>query len=143
MLSADHRAAAREAASRSIVLLKNEGNLLPIARTARRIAVIGALADDANSQLGSWRAPGQCRGCASAVPALREALPPGGDRATTGDDIQAAVAAARRADLVLLVVGEDFDLTGEARSRADLGLPGNQQALADAVLDTGMPVGSC
>jgi beta-glucosidase len=54
--------------------------------------------------------------------------------------IPRAVEAARGADLVLLVVGEDFDMSGEARSRSDLSLPGAQQALADAVLDTGTPV---
>lgn len=139
MLTAANRAAAREAASRSIVLLKNEGGLLPIAANARRIAIVGALAGDANSQLGSWRARGNVEDVRPLIPALREALP----RAqfdVVGDDVAAAVAAARRADVVLLVVGENFDLTGEARSRADIGLPGNQQALADAVLDTGKPV---
>src|SRR4051794_18432570 len=54
MLPAANRAAAREIAARSIVLLKNDGGLLPIAAGARRIALIGALAGDANSQLGSW-----------------------------------------------------------------------------------------
>jgi beta-glucosidase len=139
MLTAANRAAAREAAARSIVLLKNEGGLLPIAANARRIALIGALAQDANSQLGSWRAQGHVEDVRPLLPALRAALPLA-EIETAGDEIPAAVAAARRADLVLLVVGEDFDLTGEARSRADLGLPGNQQALADVLLDTGRPV---
>lgn len=139
MLTPANRLAAREAAARSIVLLKNDGNVLPIAASARRIAVIGALASDANSQLGSWRARGDVAEVRPLIPALRDALP-GAEISVTGNDIEAAVAAARLADLVLLVVGEDFDMTGEARSRADIGLPGNQQALADAVLDTGKPV---
>jgi beta-glucosidase len=139
MLTPANRFAAREAAARSIVLLKNDGNVLPIAASARRIAVIGALAADANSQLGSWRARGNVEDVRPLIPALREALPQA-EINVAGDDIPAAVAAARRADLVLLVVGEDFDMTGEARSLADLGLPGNQQALADALLDTGTPV---
>jgi beta-glucosidase len=140
MLTAGHRAAAREAATRSIVLLKNDGNLLPLAATTRRIAVIGALADDANSQLGSWRARGQVEDVRPFLPALREALPRTEISYDDGADVGAATAAARRADLVLLVVGEDFDRTGEARSFADIGLPGAQQALADAMLDTGKPV---
>jgi beta-glucosidase len=149
MVSADHRAAAREAALRSIVLLKNEGNVLPIARTARRIAVIGALADDANSQLGSWRALGRAGDVRPLLAALRESLPAGAElvyeagaspRSDDTSGIPRAVAAARGADIVLLVVGEDFDFSGEARSRSDLTLPGAQQALADAVLDTGTPV---
>ena len=139
MLTPASRAAAREIAARSIVLLKNDGGLLPIAAGARRIALIGALGQDANSELGSWRARGAVEDVRPLLPALREALPQA-EIETAGDDVPAAVAAARRADLVLLVVGEDFDLTGEARSRAELGLPGNQQALADAVLDTGRPV---
>ena len=139
MLTPESRAAAREIAARSIVLLRNESGLLPIAAGVRRIAVIGALAEDANSQLGSWRARGNVEEVRPLLPALREALPRA-EIAAVGNDIPAAVAAARRADLVLLVVGEDFDMTGEARSRAELGLPGDQQALADAVLDTGKPV---
>jgi beta-glucosidase len=139
MLTPASRAAARGIAARSIVLLKNDGDLLPVAVSVRRIAVIGALAADANSELGSWRAQGYAEDVHPLLPALREALPRA-EISVIGDDIPAAVAAARQADLVLLVVGEDFDMTGEARSRAELGLPGNQQALADAVLDTGKPV---
>jgi beta-glucosidase len=148
ILSDANRAVARETARRSIVLLKNDGNLLPIAASAHRIAVIGALAADANSQLGSWRAQGHVEDVRPLLPALAEALPqaridyePGaGPRGGDASGIAKAVEAAKRADLVLLVVGEDFDMTGEARSRSDLGLPGAQQALADAVLDTGKPV---
>lgn len=148
ILSPQNRAVAREAALRSMVLLKNEGDLLPLDRNARRIAVVGALAEDSNSQLGSWRAQGRVEDVAPLLPALRAALPqseivfvPGASPASEDrSGIPAAVAAASAADLVLLVVGEDFDLSGEARSRSDISLPGAQQALADAVLDTGKPV---
>jgi beta-glucosidase len=102
--------------------------------------VIGALAGDANSQLGSWRAQGRLEDVRPLLPALREALPHSEIGYDDGADIAAAAATARGADLVLLVVGEDFDRTGEARSFADIALPGAQQALADAVLDTGRPV---
>jgi beta-glucosidase len=138
-LSAAHRQVALEAARRSIVLLKNDGNLLPIAGTARRIAVVGALADDANSQLGSWRALGRVEDVRPLLGALRDGLPPGAElvfesgaspRSDERSGIPRAVEAARGADLVILVVGEDFDFSGEARSRSDLGLPGAQQALA-------------
>jgi beta-glucosidase len=82
------------------------------------------------------------------LPALRAALPhsridfvPGASpRSEDRSGIAKAVEAARDAELVLLVVGEDYDHSGEARSRSDLGLPGAQQALADAILDTGKPV---
>jgi beta-glucosidase len=171
MLTPEHRALAREAARRSIVLLKNDGGVLPIAApdrdTVRRIAVVGALAEDANSSLGSWRAQGRVEDVRPLIPALREAMPwatftysPGyaleaaqviaatasgeGAQAThEASDAQAlaeAVEAAEAADLVLLVVGEHFDRSGEARSYSDIGLGAAQTALADAVLATGKPV---
>ncbi|MDP8913551.1 MAG: beta-glucosidase BglX [Pseudomonadota bacterium] len=149
MLSAEHRRAAREIAEKSVVLLKNDGGLLPLASKVRRIAVVGALAADANSQLGSWRAQGKAEDVKPLLPALQAALPRetrlvfeagASPRSDDRSGIAAAVEAARQADLTILVVGEDFDLSGEARSRSDLSLPGAQQALAEAVLDTGKPV---
>ena len=132
ILSAANRAEALEAARRSIVLLKNDGGLLPIAASARRIAVLGAVAGDDNSQLGSWCALGRVEDVHGLLAALREALPDGSSidyapgaspRSDDRSSIETAVQLARRSDLVLLVVGEDFDFTGEARSRAELGLP--------------------
>jgi beta-glucosidase len=167
MLTPEHRALARDAARRSIVLLKNDGDILPLAASVRHIAVIGALAEDANSSLGSWRAQGKVEDVRPLIPALREALPQATIRyaqgyrpeaaqaiavTASGEGAQAvhevsdaealseAVAAARASDLVLLVVGEHFDRTGEARSYTDIGLSPAQDALAAAVLDTGKPV---
>jgi len=167
MLTPEHRAAAREAARRSIVLLKNDGYLLPIAASARRIAVIGALAEDANSSLGSWRAQGKVEDVRPLIPALREAMPQatftyaqgyrpevaqaiavtasgegaqGVHQVSDAEALAQAVDVARASDLVLLVVGEHFDRTGEARSYTDIGLGAAQDALASAVLDTGTPV---
>ncbi|PVM90609.1 beta-glucosidase BglX [Caulobacter endophyticus] len=145
----EHRAIAREAARKAVVLLKNDGGLLPIAPTARKIAVVGALATDSLSQLGSWKARGQVADVAPLLPALKAAAPAGteivhvagaGPRSDDETGIPAAVEAARAADLVLLMVGEDFDHSGESRSRSDLSLPGAQGALARAVLATGKPV---
>jgi beta-glucosidase len=125
------RAAARQLARRSIVLLRNEGGLLPL-KPGAKVALVGALAGDASSALGSWRA----RGRADEVVTLQAAL--GGEPAAT--DVAAAVAAAKRAEVVLLAIGEDYDMTGEARSRADLGLPGTQQQLIDALKAAGAPI---
>ncbi|WP_338243520.1 glycoside hydrolase family 3 N-terminal domain-containing protein [Aurantiacibacter hainanensis] len=146
ILSADHRQAAREIAERSIVLLKNETGILPLAQSAGRIALIGALADDPLSQLGSWRAQGR----EEDVVTLRTALAardadlvyePGVDtRSDDASGIPAAVEAAQSADLVILALGEDYDWSGEARSRASLELPGRQQELFDALADTGKPL---
>ncbi len=141
--SAEHRAVAREAAMRSIVLLRNEGNVLPLRRDAR-IALIGALADDASSTIGSWRARGQMEESIT----LRAALEPLGvsyapgvsprDPDTSG--IGDAVEMARNADIVVLAIGEDYDYSGEARSRSDIGLPGAQKQLIDALRATGKPI---
>lgn len=148
-LSPAHRAVARDAARKAVVLLKNDGELLPIDPGKKAIALIGALAADSLSQLGSWKARGQAADVAPLLPALQEAAPAGtkivhvagaGPRSDDESGIPAAVAAAKAADLVLLMVGEDFDHSGESRSRSDLSLPGAQNALARAVLATGKPV---
>jgi beta-glucosidase len=148
ILTPANRAAAYEAAVRSIVLLKNDGNTLPIPATAKRVAIIGALGGDVNSQLGSWRAQGKAEDVKSLYSAFAAELKPGQTIAfepgnapggTPYSDVKGATIVANNADFVILVLGEDFDLTGEARSRSDLGLPGQQQAFADAILSLGKP----
>lgn len=146
MVSAEHRAAAREVAERSIVLLKNEGDVLPLARGAGRVALIGALADDARSALGSWKAQGLDADVVTLRTALQAALPavtytPGVDsRSEDASGIATAVAAAQDADVVVLALGEDFDWSGEARSRSSLELPGRQKELLAAIKATGKPL---
>ncbi len=150
LLSAEHREAARAIARQSIVLLKNEGRLLPLRATKpQTIAVIGALATDGRSALGSWKAQGKeeevvtiLKGISAAAPAsLRIVSAPGADpRNLDLSGIPAAVKLVRRADVTVLVIGEDYDLSGEARSRSDLELPPSQLELARRVLETGKPV---
>lgn len=146
MLTPDHRAAARRIAERSIVLLKNEAETLPLASGAGRIALIGALADDPLSQLGSWRARGQVEDVVTLRAALEAAHPdviyaPGADsRSYDPSGIAAAVAATRGADVIVLAVGEDYDWSGEARSRSSLELPGRQMELFKALKATGKPL---
>ena len=127
------RGKARAMAVRSIVLLRNDGDVLPL-KSGAKVALIGALADDASSAIGSWRARGRPEDAVT----LRTALP----QATydPGTDPAAAARVAAGADVVLLAIGEDFDLSGEARSRSDISLPGKQQALVDAVRATGKPI---
>jgi len=155
-LTRDHRAAAREVARKSIVLLKNDGNLLPL--TNGRILVTGPLADAREDLLGPWHARGRAEDVVSVLTGIRERaaagkpssevayLPgvglEGAAKSTAGDDamIAAAVAAARSSDLVVAVVGERESMSGEAKNRAHLDLPGNQQKLVDALLATGKPV---
>jgi beta-glucosidase len=150
LLSPQHREAARAVARQSIVLLKNEGRLLPLdPARLRSIAVIGALATDGMSSLGSWRAQGKPEDVVTVLEGITAALPanvkivsaPGAD--PRNDDlggIAAAVKLARGADVTVLMIGEDYDLSGEARSRSSLELPASQLELARRILALGKPV---
>jgi len=150
LLSPAHREAARAIARQSMVLLKNDGKLLPLdPAKLRSVAVIGALATDGLSSLGSWRAQGKAdevvtilAGLAAAAPKTLKVLSAPGADPRTADltGIPAAVKLARSADVTVLVIGEDYDLSGEARSRSDLELPASQLELAKRVLATGKPV---
>ncbi len=137
MLAPAHRAEARRVAERAIVLLKNDGKVLPLAKTAGRIALIGALADDARSALGSWKARGEPEDVVTLRAALAAAHP---NLVYVPEGTAAAVAAARQSDVAILALGEDFDRTGEARSFADIGLPQAHKDLLAAVAATGKPV---
>ena len=142
LLAPEHREAARAIARQSIVLLRNEGKLLPLdPAKLRSVAVIGALATDGLSSLGSWRAQGKAEDVVTVLKGITAALPrrvkvvsaPGADPRTTDlAGIAAAVKLAKSADVTVLMIGEDFDLSGEARSRSDLELPPSQLELARA-----------
>ena len=150
MLAPAHRELARSIARESIVLLKNDDALLPLqAAKLKTLAVVGALANDGLSMLGSWRAQGRAEDVVTILQGFERAAPkglkivyePGADpRTAETSGIDAAVRAVEAADATVLVVGEHFDLSGEARSRADVGLPASQVELAERVLDTGKPV---
>jgi beta-glucosidase len=146
---------ARTVAERSFVLLRNASwgarPTLPLDPKTRTIALIGPLADSAADMLGCWRA----RGDAADVVTLREALTSrmrqaggqllyaAGTKILTKDDtgFAEAVAAAKQADVVLMALGEDsLWMSGEAASRAHLGLPGNQRQLLEAVAAIGKPI---
>ncbi len=147
-LTPSHRDAARRLARECIVLLKNEGDVLPLAKDLKRLAVIGALADDAPSFLGGWSGVGRAEDVITVLDGIRKALPNAEVRFECGahwkdDDttgIAAAVEAAREADAVILVIGEHCSQSAEASSRASLELPGGQLELAKAVHATGKPV---
>ncbi len=142
-----------DVAKKSIVLLKNEKNLLPLKKQGQKIAVIGALADDKTSPLGSWRIGADDGTAVSVLEGLREykgnqlTYAKGADVAlgspafvvetkinmTDKSGFGEAVNAAKGADVVIMVLGEHGLQTGEGRSRADLGLPGVQQELLETV----------
>ncbi len=131
------RAMARHAAARCAVLLKNDGSVLPLDRGTGTVAVVGPYADS-NDLHGTWSGPGGTRFPATSVlDALRAAAPSVRFRhAFDGPD---AVAAARAAEVTLVVVGEASSLSGEASSRSDLRLPAGQAELITAVAATGRP----
>lgn len=151
----EHLAAARDVARKSIVLLKNTGSLLPLDPKVRRIAVIGWLAGDKDTPLGNWRGQARPDSAISLLEGIRAAVSPRtvvdyaeGAKVTIGDrhafmdsqynttdrsGFRAAVAAARKADVVVLALGEDAWQTGEGRSQTDIGLKGLQQELFAAV----------
>jgi beta-glucosidase len=148
-LTAENRRVAREAARRSIVLLKNDRNTLPLRKDLGSIAVIGSLGTDSAAMIGNWAGLGRAEDAVTVLDGLRRAVSPGttityarGASPTSQDSagFAEAVRVARAADAVVLVIGETPDMSAEAESRARLDLPGAQQRLADAVIGTGKPV---
>lgn len=148
-MTAESRALAREAAVQSIVLLKNEASLLPLSKSLGTIAVVGSLASDNVSSLGSWPGLGQpsdvvtvLDGIRAAVSAQTRVLYAKGAAPTSQDRSGYAEAerAAREADVVIAVLGEISDMSGEARSRTGLTLPGAQQLLLERLYAIGKPI---
>jgi beta-glucosidase len=152
-----HAAHARDVARKSIVLLKNEGGLLPLGKGVKTIAVVGPLAADKDSPLGNWRAQAVTGSAVSLLEGIQASLPPTtrvvhaeGVKLVTGvrnfgarltydttdrSGIPGAVEAARSADVVVAAVGEDAFQSGEGRSQADIGFKGLQEELLKAVFE--------
>jgi beta-glucosidase len=155
-LTASDRAAARRAGSRSTVLLKNAGGLLPLDPT-KRTAVIGPLADSAHDMLGPWWGRGRDEDAVSLLTGVRaqspgatyaqgcsvaDEDPPNNSPAREcGSDagFAQAVATARAADQVVLALGESRGMSGEAASRSEIDLPGLQEELVRRIKATGKP----
>jgi len=149
----EHSQVARDMAKRSMVLLKNEKQLLPLVEKGKKIAVIGALAADKNSPLGNWRLAAKDSSAVSLLEGFDAAsisyqYAPGvklvaGDpvhfvqelaiNTTDTSGMAYAISIARTADIVVMMLGEHGLQSGEGRSRAQLNLPGLQQQLLEAV----------
>ncbi|HEY9072226.1 MAG TPA: beta-glucosidase BglX [Candidatus Ozemobacteraceae bacterium] len=148
----EHLAASREIARESFVLLKNEGGVLPFRKDLRSIAVIGPLADATTDLLGNWHGAGDGGKVLSVLGAVREAVSSstkvlfakGTDVSGRGvsrpSGLREALDTARKADAVLLVLGETETMSGEAASRSDIDLPGRQNELAELIARSGKPV---
>ena len=155
-LTAPDRTAARSAASRSMVLLKNDGATLPL-DPAKSVAVIGPLGNDKHDMLGPWWGQGKDDDVVSLFDGIKAQSPSAtftegcsivdkDPPANTPADVcgsdagfDAAVTAAKNADQVVLALGESRGQSGEAASRSEIDLPGKQQELIDAIKATGKP----
>ncbi len=147
-LTPESRAIARDIAGRSMVLLKNERDTLPLTKSVGSIAVIGPLADDQRSPLGWWSGDGKDSDTVTPLAGIRSKVSPqtkvtyakGCD--ILADDVSGfaeATAAARASDVAIVVVGEPKEYSGEAASRASLDLPGRQMDLVKEVARVGKP----
>lgn len=168
ILTPETRKAAREIAARSFVLLKNNAQLLPLKKDAS-IALVGPLADSKRNMLGTWSVAGDFTKAISVIEGIKNVAPGAKityakganisddsmlikrtnvfppdeievDSRSAAEMISEAVAAARTADVVVAVVGEAADMTGEASSRSDIGLPESQLELLKALAKTGKPI---
>jgi beta-glucosidase len=139
----NRRRLARQIAARSIVMFKNEGDVLPIAPVARRLAVIGPLANASAEMRGVWWGAAAPEGHVTVLEGLRSAFPQAEILHSEGVEIESAdssgiaasVASCAAADAIILCLGEAAVMSGEASSRAHLGLPGIQRQLAEAVFE--------
>ncbi|AUC76935.1 beta-glucosidase BglX [Olleya sp. Bg11-27] len=145
--------AALDMAKKSIVLLKNENNILPLKKDGQKIALIGALASDKTSPLGSWRIAAKDSTAVSVLEGLKQysgntiTYAKGADvsigktefafevkiNTTDKSEFNQAIKVAKQADVVVMVLGEHGFQSGEGRSRTELGLPGVQQELLEAI----------
>ncbi len=162
-LSAENHAASREVARRSMVLLKNENQLLPLSKDVKRIAVIGPLATDKDSPLGNWRGQAISNSAVSLLEGIQAAVGEGcevvyaqGCRLENNEstnfftqlDIEMkdrsgfaeAIEAASSADVVIMALGETAYMSGECRSYADISLKGLQSELLAEIYKVGKPV---
>ena len=141
--------AASEVARRSLVLLKNEKNILPLKKNYKRIAVIGPLANSQSDPLGGWDAMGDSSDVTTIVEGFKKYVDGKtnilysegckiNDNSTTG--FKSAVNVAKKSDIIILCLGESRDMSGEAWSRSTLDLPGVQDDLVKELLKTKKPI---
>src|SRR6266536_2253982 len=147
IFNATNVAAARELAARSLVLLKNDNNVLPLNKSIRSIALVGPLADSHKDVLGSWTGDGRPEDAVTLREGLTSKAPQTKINYAKGCDIdcgkrdafEEAVSAARVSDVVIIAVGESAEMSGEAASRSSIDLPGLQLELVKAVQAAGKP----
>jgi beta-glucosidase len=141
------RALAREAGRKAIVMLKNDGELLPLPRSGKAIALIGPFASGQHDLVGPWVVYGDDAKSVDLATGVRTAFKGNvlvaqgsGVEEPLPGGIERAVAAARQADVVILAIGEGANMSGEAQSRTEIVVPEPQQRLAEAVAAVGKPI---
>lgn len=148
ILTDENRKAAREIAGKSMVLLKNDNNTLPISKSVKSLAVIGFLANDKRNMLGNWTADAKPEDAVTLLEGLKNKLGNGvklnyamGCDLDCKDtkDFDDAVKAAKNSDFVIITAGEDANWSAEAASRSDISLPKGQTELIKAIHATGKP----
>jgi beta-glucosidase len=148
ILHPDHLKAAKEMAVKSMVLLRNEGHILPLKKSNQTIALIGPLAASKDDMIGGWSALGQGNDAVSLYEGLTAKLGNSakivyargcGIAEDNRNGFQEAINAARKADVILLAMGENRHMSGEASSRAYIGLPGVQEELIKEIMKLGKP----
>ena len=149
VLNLEHKKKAQKVATESLVLLKNDGAVLPLSTGVNKVAVIGPLANSPHDQLGTWTFDGDKKNSITPLQSIQEFLgedkvnyAPGMEisRTLTKEGFSDAVAAAKKSDVVLLFLGEESILSGESHCRADISLPGIQDELIEALAKTGKPL---
>jgi beta-glucosidase len=139
---------AREITAKSLVLLKNERETLPISKSVRKIAVVGALADDKPNTLDWWAGDAKAEDSITILQGIRDKVGANARirfekgcelNCDSDKDFDKAVDAAKDSDFTVLVVGETRDISGEAASRTSLDLPGRQLDLVKVIHRTGKP----
>ncbi len=144
----DHLKAARDMAKKSMVLLKNDNQVLPLSNKSEKLAVIGPLADSKKDLLGSWKGAGEDDRPVSILEAIRKIAgnqniiyARGCDiNSTDRSDFGKALYAAMVADKVIMIMGESSEMSGEAASRSNINLPGIQTELIKRISKTGKPL---
>lgn len=149
VLSAEHKAASRDVARKSVVLLKNDG-VLPLKGKSGKILVTGPLADDKNNMIGAWSGSGEGRHCTSLYEGLRshavsskftfEHMKGCEIEGSDTSMFQKVVEEAKKSDLIILAIGEHKDMSGEAASRVEIRIPGVQEKLLERLKQTGKPI---
>ena len=149
ILSAEHRKVVREMACKSIVLLENREGILPLDNRCKNIGIVGPLADNPDDMLGSWCARGDGKDAIGILQGIKQAVGKGVRiRYAKGCEIEGddrsgfseAVQVAENSDVVIVCVGENRFMSGEAASRTRLTLPGVQRELLKAIKETGKPI---